>query len=241
MQWMKQFNFASRQRNIRYGGATWLRPRPLAFRLETRANKIESYYKQRTVKSKKLDYRIRTVIYVAVKRRSPGPLSVTLPDVDQSGSFAASYSEGIDSQERRGDSRGPRRLVECTPINEGSPFISLRLPFKSSKKGLSFKHLLTTQTHSVTRNMKTRGWSLNDAGFLKPGWLQGITTIKTIKTRSEEEEEARKTISRECIWLHTARSLRERGRKGERGEQGHVHARYVPLDLVDYVQAGRGI
>lgn len=111
----------------------------------------------------------------------------------------------------------------------------------SNRKCLSFKHLLTIQTHNVTRNMETRGWSLNNAGFLMLGWPRGIAAIKTIETRSKEEEEARKTISRECIWLHTARSPREGGRKGGRGEQGHIHARYVPLDLVDYVQAGRGI
>lgn len=54
-------------------------PLPLLLSISVKFN-----YKQRVIKSKRLDYRIiRTVTYVAIKRRSPGPLSVALPDVDQ--------------------------------------------------------------------------------------------------------------------------------------------------------------
>lgn len=50
----------------------------------------------------------------------------------------------------------------------------------------SFKHLLTIQTHSVTRNMETRGWTLNDAGFLILGCLRNIAMIKTKNSLGRE-------------------------------------------------------
>lgn len=47
--------------------------------------------------------------------------------------------------------------------------------------------LLTIQTHSVTRNMETRGWLLKDAGLPNTGMTAGYREGR--RTRSKKKKE----------------------------------------------------